>query len=415
MPPRSFRCICWIGAALLALGPRVVQAQQPATTTVVTPSFDFSGVIFGSFNVRTDSASRASLGGKDPNQFQVDRAYLNFRMPAGQNGAIRVTTDIFQNTNTAQNAYYQGWVIRLKYAWLQYSGLTNQMGSGSSLLGRIGLLTTVAIDHEEQFWLRYLQQTALEKNGFFSSADMGLAGLMTLPNHYGEVYAVITNGPGYTAVERDRFKDYQLRVSITPLGGQTINPIIRSWVISPWGYLGQVGSAFQAGGAGQIGPGQNGAITDGLTRSRYGIFTAVRDPRLTAGLEYAVRKDQSETGSNTVPAPRLLHDSTGTLGDGFVIVRPMNWVQARPTSPWAVIARFDHFTPNANPTSPNYAGTTPAQNFWILGTSWDLTARMTFALDYQQLMGVNYPTPTGTNIRSPAEQQTIFLHFQALF
>ena len=196
-----------IALAALALAPEEMTAQTPAQV-IVTPAFDFSGVIFGSYNIRTDSAAKAALGGKDPNQFAIDRAYLTFRMPAGDNGAIRVTTDIFQNTNAAQNAYYQGWAIRLKYAYFQYTGLRNEFGAGSSLVGRVGVLHTVVIDHEEGFWPRYLQQTAIERNGFFSSADLGLAGLMTLGNHMGEIYGTITNGPGYTAFERDRFKDF---------------------------------------------------------------------------------------------------------------------------------------------------------------------------------------------------------------
>jgi hypothetical protein len=133
-----------------------------------TPGLDFLGVIFGNFNYRTDSAAKASLGGKSPNAFTLDRAYLNFRMPAGENVAIRVMTDAFQNTNNTTNGFYQGWVVRIKYAYLQYAGLENDFGAGSSLMGRIGVLHTVVIDCEEGFWPRYLQQVAVERDGFFS-------------------------------------------------------------------------------------------------------------------------------------------------------------------------------------------------------------------------------------------------------
>src|SRR3954471_10562639 len=112
--------------ALLVL-PALAAAQQPQQPppqqTVVTPALDFSGVIFGSFGYRTDSAAQASLGGKNPNQFGLDRAYLTFRMPAGENAAIRITTDVFQNTNAATNGYYAGWVVRLKYGYVQYTAL----------------------------------------------------------------------------------------------------------------------------------------------------------------------------------------------------------------------------------------------------------------------------------------------------
>src|SRR5439155_2863135 len=120
--------------------------------------------------------------------------------------------------------------------------------------------------------------------------------------------------------------------------------------------LGKVGSAFAAGGAGQVGPGTNGAITDGLTHNRYGIFAGVKDRRLTGGVEYAQRKDESETGANTLAAPRVVTDSTGRLVDGFIIVRPLEWMDATKKSGLALIARYDMFTPNTAPTSANYAG-----------------------------------------------------------
>lgn len=113
--------------SVVAGSPSRVAAQQAPAPVVVTPALDFSGVIFGNFSLRTDSAAKANLGGKNPNAFTVERAYLNFRMPAGDNGQIRITTDVFQNTNNATNGFYQGWVVRIKYGYLQYPGLKNHL------------------------------------------------------------------------------------------------------------------------------------------------------------------------------------------------------------------------------------------------------------------------------------------------
>src|SRR5262249_43414634 len=140
-----------------------------------------------------------------------------------------------QQTNAASGAYYGGWVVRLKYGYLQYTGLRDHFGTGSNLTGRIGMLHTVVIDHQEGFWPRYFGQVALERNGFMSSADVGAAGIMTFGNKMGEFYADVVNGGGYTAVERDRFKDFQARLSLTPLGNsKDMSPIMKSFVISPW-------------------------------------------------------------------------------------------------------------------------------------------------------------------------------------
>lgn len=401
-------------ALLLALVVvRPALAQTPAQTV---PAIDFSGLMFGSFNMRTDSAAKATLGGKAPNAFAIDRVYLTFRMPAGDNGSIRITTDVFQNTSTATNGYYQGWAIRLKYAYFQYVGMKDAFGAGSSLTGRVGALHNVIIDQAEAFWPRYLQQTGVERTGFFSSADVGVAGLLTLGNKWGELYGTVVNGPGYTSYDRDRFKDFSLRASLTPFAKDAKNAYLKSLVVVPWYYKGSVGSAFAAGGALQQGPGDNGAITDGLARNRYGIFAGVKDRRLAVGVDYAQRVDESETGSNTVAAPRVVIDSTGRLIDGYIVARPLEWLDAAKRSRLSLIARLDRFTPNADPTSVNYAGTTPSYDFTLFGAQYDVNQRITLTLDWQQNTPKGFPPATGTNIRPiPPKASTVFLHWQATF
>src|SRR5262245_5268319 len=102
-------------SALLAalFAPVCLLAQTP----VPRPSIDFSGVLFLNYQMRVDSAARLTAGGQPPNKFDVERAYLIFRMPAGDHGSIRVTTDIFQTNNAG---YYTGWTVRLKHAYFQY-------------------------------------------------------------------------------------------------------------------------------------------------------------------------------------------------------------------------------------------------------------------------------------------------------
>lgn len=405
-------------SAIAVLGAVVLlgdSASAQQSTSPAAPVIDFSGVMFGAFSVRTDSAARANLGGESPNQFGIDRVYLTFRMPAGDNGQIRVTTDVFQNTNTATNGFYQGWAIRIKYAYFQYAGLKDKLGKGSSLTGRVGALHNVIIDQAEAFWPRYLQQSGVERTGFFSSADVGAAALLTLGNRWGEVYGTVTNGPGYTSYDRDRFKDFAVRATLTPFARSTGNAFAKSLVVTPWIYRGQLGSLFAAGGAGQAGPGTNGAITDGLTRNRYGIFVGVRDRRLAIGADFAQRIDESEAGANTTASPRVATDSTGRLIDGYVIVRPFEWLDASKRSGLSLIARYDRFTPHTDPTSLNYAGTTPTYDYTLFGASYELNQRITLALDWQQNSPKRFPPATGVNVRPTPRQSTVFLHWQATF
>ena len=400
-------------ACLLALVVvRPATAQQPAQSA---PAIDFSGLMFGSYGVRRDSAARATLGGESPNQFGIDRVYLTWRLPAGDNGAVRVTTDVFQNTNTATNGYYQGWTIRIKYAYFQYTALRNKLGEGSSLTGRVGALHNVIIEQTDPFWPRFLQQNGVERTGYFSSADVGVAGLLTLGNRLGEIYGTVVNGPGYTSFDRDRFKDLALRVTLTPFAASNSNVFVKSLVFVPWYYKGEVGSTFAAGGLNQVGPGDNGAVTEGLTRDRYGIFAGVRDRRFSLGVEFAQREDQSETGANTTAAPRVVNDSTGRLMAGYVVARPLEWFDSARRSPLSLIARFDRLTPNTDATHANYAGTTPYYDYTVFGAAYDLNQRITLALDWQQNSPKGFPPPTGTNVRPIPKQSTVFLHWQATF
>src|ERR1043165_4510530 len=147
--------------ALLAASPLAAQTPAPAP-----PPINFSGVIYANYQYRTDAAQ------KNFNKFDLERTYLTFRMPAGDKASIRVTTDIFQQQNAANAGFYGGWVVRIKYAYLQYDYFKNADWSANA---RLGVVHTVVVDPEEQFFPRWLAQVALERAGYFSSADAGLA------------------------------------------------------------------------------------------------------------------------------------------------------------------------------------------------------------------------------------------------
>jgi len=251
---------------------------------------------------------------------------------------------------------------------------------------------TVVIDHVESFWPRWISQTPVERAGFFSSADAGVATLWTLPNKFGEFYATITNGPGYAARETDRFKDYAARLSITPLSGSS-NKVIKTFALTGWTYIGAVASSFGAGGAGQV-----GQVGSSLPRTRSGVFAGVRDPRFSAGAEWDTRKDAKETGLNTLAAPRVEVDSTGRLLAGFASIKPFQLV-SESTFPLGLIARWDRFKPNT--------GTDAYINTIIGGLTFDLNKKSALSLDYQEV------TPHSGAIA--VATKTYFLHMVANF
>jgi hypothetical protein len=357
----------------------------PAPTTTVSVPVDFSGVIYANFQYRGDKGTA-----KSTNKFDVERAYLTFRMPAGDRASIRITADVFQQTTAPQDAFYRGWVIRAKYAYLQYDLIKSSTWNANI---RGGLLHNVVIDHIEQFWPRWLSQSPVERAGFFSSSDAGVAATLSFPNKLGEVYATIVNGPGYTSREVDRFKDYAARLTLTPLSSWD-NKILKTFALSGWTYVGAVGSQFVNGGSAQV-----GTVGLSMPRTRAGVFAGLRDPRLTAGAEWDARKDASETGANTLTNPRVEVDSTGRLIAGFITAKPFQLLNDKSTFPLGLVARWDRFKPNT--ATDGYINTI------IGGLTWDLNKKSAISLDYQE-----QSPHSGAVI---AATKTYFLHLVANF
>jgi hypothetical protein len=375
-------------------------AQQPADTTKPAPPpsqaaaptptisipVDFSGVLYANFQYRGDRGAAHST-----NKFDLERAYLTFRMPAGDRASIRITADVFQQTSATNNAdtFYKGWVIRAKYAYLQYDYLKT---TSWNAFARGGLIQNVVIDHIESFWPRWISQSAVERAGFFSSSDAGVGTLVTLPHKFGEFYATVVNGPGYTSRETDRFKDYSARLSLTPFSSAN-NKIIRTFALTGWTYIGAVASSFVAGGAGQVGP-----VGSSLPRTRSGAFAGIRDPRFSVGAEFDTRKDARESGANTLAAPAVEVDSSGRLLSGFAVVKPFQLV-ASSAFPLGLVARWDRFKPNTS--TDGFISTV------IGGLTFDLNTKSALSLDYQEV------TPHGSAIA--AATKTYFLHLVANF
>ena len=387
-----------LAAAMLAFAAQV-SAQAPAAAPA--PPI-FSGLIFGNYSYVLPTTP-SQLPGQIDNSFLLDRAYLTFRMSAGDRVGVRITTDVYQSTEATANAY----TIRAKYAYLQYD--QPKFANGTALMGRVGILQNVVIEHAETFWPRYLSQSPVERAGYFSSADVGLAGQVTLPNHMGEVYGIIVNGPSYTTRERDRFKDFGIRLSLTPLANVTDRPLLKTFTITGWSYKGATASAFVNGG-----PGQQGSVGDALDRSRAGVFVGLKDPRLVLAGEFAQRHEDGEQGANTAASPRARTDVTGRLMSAITVVRPMAFANASGKSPWGVLARYDAVKPSTGTTGyvvPAAPATSNAYHLLIGGVFYDISSKGQVALDYQESLASN----NGVSLSPPVQSKTYFAHFLVNF
>lgn len=360
------------------------RSDSAAASKPTPPPLDFSGIIFANYQYRGEESAQSA------NKFDVERAYLTFRVPAGERTSVRITTDLYQQTASGSDAFYKGWAVRAKYAYLQYNYVN---GPAWKALARIGLLHTVLIEHDETFWPRWMGNSPTERAGYFSSADGGIATSISLPKKMGEIYSTVTNGPGYTSRETDRFKDVAARLTVTPWANDATSPL-RTVALSGWGYKGATASRFVSGG-----PGQTGAVGDALQRDRWGVHLGSATPRLTLGVQYAQRLEEGEAGANTPASPRALTDSTGTLASAYALVRPALLFTTAKSHPLSVIARWDRISTSTD--------TDDAYDFVVAGLIWDFSSRASMALDYQGATSVR-----GSPI---ADTRTWFAHFVARF
>jgi hypothetical protein len=365
------------GLAASLASPRALFAQTPAQPTA--PTVNVSGLIFGNYQYHLSGQS------KDFNQFLLDRAYVNVRASVSERMSIRVTTDVFQSGD--QN----GWTIRAKYAYLQYD-LVKEAAWCTAV--RAGMLHNVMVENVEQFWPRFISQVALERSGGFASADVGAAALVTLPARAGEVYAHVVNGPGYTRRETDRFKDYAVRVSLTPLSGRISGPL-STLTISPWIYEGATASRFVRGaGGGAIAP-----VGAGLPRDRYGVVAGLRDPRITGGVEVArMRTVTDDTVRSGTTLTRVVTDARANVLSAFGTARPLAFANSSGRSRFGVLARYDDVESNT--------ATNDRYHVVIAGLLFDVNPRSTLALDYQEQLA-NSGAPA---LPSPGAFRTLFLH-----
>ncbi|HET9011212.1 MAG TPA: hypothetical protein VFN38_05320, partial [Gemmatimonadaceae bacterium] len=82
---RSWRFPLVALAALIASVPASAQSSapaQPAPQPASAPPVSVSGLLFGSYNYQLPTTP-SQLANQNDNGFILDRAYLNFRAPAG--------------------------------------------------------------------------------------------------------------------------------------------------------------------------------------------------------------------------------------------------------------------------------------------------------------------------------------------
>jgi hypothetical protein len=373
-----------LGSRLSAQDGNSIQIDSTSPTVSQSPApsplpFAFSGVLYLNYQYG------GLRGARSENRFDLERAYLNFRAASGSRDSIRVTLDVFQQRDATRDQYYRGWTMRVKYAYLNHDFVQGS-GDAMKVWARLGLIQTVVIEKEEQFWNRGLSQVATEQAGYFNSADAGVGLGVTLPERMGEVYTTIMNGAGYQSRETDRFKDFQTRLTLTPWAKGS--SFLKGLQLSPWISIGGRSSDF-VNRRGTVQP-----VADARRKDRYGFLTTYRDARLAAGLHIARKVDIAESADTLTSVAPATRTVTGNLTSAFAFWRPLG---PATSSPWSVLARVDDIKPDD--------ASSGSQRRYIVGTSWELSSRTSVTFDVQSLSTRNGLSSTPT--------RTFFLHFIA--
>jgi hypothetical protein len=323
---------------------------------------EVGGVLFLSF-VSGGTAAERRAG--SPSRFDVDRAYITVRSPSSERLGYRVTADIFQQRDSTRDGYYRGWAFRAKFAQAHFD-VVQRRPSGLRVQARMGMMPTHVLDHEETHWPRGIAPTAPDQAGYFSTADVGAATVVTLPGRRGEAYVGVLNGATYQVRETDRFKDVAARVTLTPTA--TRGGMLGTLSVSPWVYKGYRASDFVRG-RGTVAP-----IRSGVQKDRVGVHAGIRDPRLTLGGHLAWRMDGVERADTTRDAAPATSTRTGRLASGYAIVQPLALARAGGDPRLQALLRVDRVTPDVD-AAPNAMQV-------IGGLGWSLTSRGSVWLTY---------------------------------
>lgn len=195
------------------------QVTPAATSTPPddTPSVRVGGTLFIDFTDTLEPEIVDADGNRvDASAFNVSRAYINVTGQLNHLIAFRITPDVTRESGTG-SSLSGSLTYRLKYGYVQVN-LDDWLWHGTYV--RMGATQTPWIDFEETIYRYRFQGTIfVDREGYLSSSDYGVAFRTQFPNDYGEVMAGVYNGEGYTRSDPNNQKAFQVRGTVRPFAG----------------------------------------------------------------------------------------------------------------------------------------------------------------------------------------------------
>ncbi|HEX2719186.1 MAG TPA: hypothetical protein VHM67_16060 [Gemmatimonadaceae bacterium] len=358
---RNFVRAAVVMAAVVAPAITSAQARQGTPLDV-----QFSGLLYPQYvyGGQKGNATRSQ------NRFELDRAYLTADARLAERFTMKLTAEATQPIGGA------GWVLRARHGYGEYAFWTNNKGwMGANAQARFGIQPTVLIEHEEQFWPRWVAKVATERAGFFSAADVGVS--TTAKVNGVEIFASAMNGSGYMVAENDRFKDYSLRVTLEPVDGMTL---------SPWYYKGlRKSTRTDAAHA-----------NEGRKRDRMGVLAAYRAKAWMVGGDYAVATNENETPT---AQPFATTDQSSKVISAYARLKPLAMMDPKGNAAWGLLVRWDQI--DSDNQFALTGGDFPVLKgkFVVAGITYDMNNRVSWSFDWQQQSPVGAPA-AGLDLRT---------------
>jgi hypothetical protein len=179
-------------------------AERPKADSSWTEKVKLSARAYLRYSYELGEAAR------NANQFNVDRLYLQGEFFATDKVRFQLTLDAGATRNATGN---QVLFAETKSAFIEVKDVL-----GPGLYLRAGILPLAWIPYEEDIWPYRVQgQLPMDRWGYITSADFGLALGGPLPSKYGSFQVNVVNGEGFRFVELGKRKELQARLTLNPL------------------------------------------------------------------------------------------------------------------------------------------------------------------------------------------------------
>jgi hypothetical protein len=332
-------------------------APAGATPPDDTPSIKLGTTIFADYTYQSaPEVTDADGNVVNPGAFNVTRAYINVTGQISHLVAFRVTPDITRETGAGSSLTGSA-VFRLKYAFAQFN-LDDWMPHGSWV--RFGIQQTPWVDFAENVYRYRFQGTVFaDREGYLTSSDAGVSFHTNFPRNYGEIHVGYYNGDGYSQVEINDQKGFQIRGTVRPLPTQ---PLLRGLRVT----------VFY----------DDDAYLKNADRDRFIVSPTFEHKFVNAGFEYLNTKDRPAQNAIVLD------------GEGYSF-----WITPKSTRGVEGLFRFDHMKPDADADAVRDR-TIAGLAYWFPHQGNVATAVL---LDYEQVVSKRF-TP------SIPRQQRVAVH-----